>query len=339
MARAGTLVTKFAPSFFGGEIANNAFRGGAAGHDESRGAYAERRAAAIQAYYEWQPVREPAHGDRTRIYRSFSVGNLLAVHMLDTRHAGRDAPLDYAQYVSANGALDTARLFGDLRASERTMLGAEQRAWLDEELALTSARYHVLAQQVLMGPMWLPAPIVTERISPTDYFALYLKARIDPQSLTPAERALLAEPNVPFNLDAWDGYLGEREALLRRAAELGLDLIVLSGDSHNAWASDLQDERGAPVGVEFATPSVSSRGIEERVSDSPDLVAFAALSVIPTLRYAQTSLRGYLVVRFRESDVEASYHFVDSVFGDVYTVPPQHVTTLRVAAGARRITT
>jgi alkaline phosphatase D len=319
------------------EVANNAYRDGAGSHDPNDGDYAARRAAAMQAYYEWQPIREPDDGDRTRLYRSFAVGRLLAVHMLDTRHAGRDQALDYADYTNASGVLDTSRLLTDLSATERTLLGAEQKAWLDAELSASSAKYHVLAQQVVMAPMWLPAPIVTQRIGLAAYFALVQKARTRPTSLSAAERALLAEPSVPYNVDAWDGYRAERDALLARASELGLNLVVLSGDSHNAWASDLRDGSGAAVGVEFAAPSVSSRGLEERLSETPTVVAAGAKQAIPTLRYAQTSQRGYVVVRFRDSEVEATYHFVNSVFEDAYSVPPELLTTLRMPAAERRL--
>jgi alkaline phosphatase D len=335
--RAAHAAHAFAMIWDDHEVANNAHRTGAAGHDPGAGDYAARRAAAVQAYYEWQPVREPHDGDRTRLYRSFEVGSLLAIHMLDTRHIGRDAPLDYADYASAGGVLDGTRLLGDLASPARSLLGDAQRAWLDAELAASSARHHVLAQQVVMAAMWLPAPIVTQRIGLTAYFALVQRARSRPSSLTAAERALLAEPAVPYNPDAWDGYLAERDALLSRAAELGLNLVVLSGDSHNAWASDLRAPDGTAVGAEFATPSVSSRGLEERLADSPDAVAQGALSAIPTLRFAQTSLRGYLVARFRDAEVEATYHFVDGVLEQTYSAPVELVTTLRMAAGERRI--
>ena len=48
-------------------------------------------------------------------------------------------------------------------------------------------------------------------------------------------------------------------------AALSRNLVTLAGDSHNAWAADLQDASGTAVGVEFATPSVTSAGLEAGV--------------------------------------------------------------------------
>ena len=59
-----------------------------------------------------------------------------------------------------------------------------------------------------------------------------------------------AEAGLPFNLDAWDGYPAARERLLRSALDANANLIVLSGDTHNAWAFDL-DLGGSAAGVEF----------------------------------------------------------------------------------------
>ena len=59
-----------------------------------------------------------------------------------------------------------------------------------------------------------------------------------------------ARAGLPFNLDAWDGYPAARRRLLRSALDADANLVVLSGDSHNAWAFDL-DLDGQAAGVEF----------------------------------------------------------------------------------------
>jgi alkaline phosphatase D len=315
------------------EVADNAYRDGALSHDASKGDYAERRNAAMQAYYEWLPVREPGSGERARIYRSFSVGSLLTMHVLDTRHDGREKQLRYQDYTDATGTLDAARFFADLNAPERALLSDAQRTWLYGELQASSAKWQVLAQQVLLAPMWLPAPLALGRIGFSAYLHLMQRARTSPNSLTPAERALLAQPLAPYNLDGWDGYPAERDALLARARELDLNLVVLAGDSHNAWASDLLSAR-QPVGVELGTPSVSARGLEGRFSgDDPALVAQGALQTIPALRYAQTSLRGYVHVVFSEREVRGAFHFVDGVRADSYAAPAELVRKVRALPG------
>ncbi len=78
----------------------------------------------------------------------------------------------------------------------------------------------------------------------SQYAALVARARANPASLTPAEQAILAQPSIPYNLDAWDGYQAARETVLGTSRSLGKNLVVLSGDTHNAWANELQDRNG-----------------------------------------------------------------------------------------------
>ena len=75
------------------------------------------------------------------------------------------------------------------------------------------------------------------------------------------EQALL-DSAVPYNLDAWDGYAAERDDLLRFARDVDSKLIVLAGDTHNAWSSQLTTPEGSIAGVEFGCASVSSPGLE-----------------------------------------------------------------------------
>src|SRR5690606_922135 len=96
-----------------------------------------------------------------------------------------------------------------------------------------------------------------------------------PDSLTPQERARASQPVLPYNLDAWDAYAAERERILAAAHALDRNLVVLAGDTHNAWASDLTLCDGRAVGVEFAVPAVSSPGLEEYLGMSAAVVAQA----------------------------------------------------------------
>ena len=59
--------------------------------------------AALQTYFEWLPIRPWRRRNHEEIYRSFSYGNLVDLHMLDTRVLARDKQLDYADYGSHNG--------------------------------------------------------------------------------------------------------------------------------------------------------------------------------------------------------------------------------------------
>ena len=88
------------------ETANNSWVGGAENHQgDTEGSWTERRDAALKAYYEWLPIRDPgqrqasdgatALSPLTQGYRSFSFGDVLALHVLETRLTARDEQLGY----------------------------------------------------------------------------------------------------------------------------------------------------------------------------------------------------------------------------------------------------
>lgn len=295
------------------EVANNAFRDGALGHGPEEGDYAARKAAAFQAYYEWLPVREPSTGERARIFRRLEVGDLLQLSLIDTRHLAREQALSIVNYVNPqNGVVDEPRLRSDL-APPRALLGSEQRAFLNDSFTGPHT-WQLLGQQVLVAPMWLPAPLALRQTTFAQYAALKALEQSNPGALTAAQRRLLAAPFIPYNLDAWDGYPDDQRWLLDRAAELDVNLLVLSGDTHNAWGSDLRSSSGAAVGAELACPSVSSRGLEELLpGQDPEVVRAGARQYIETLRFAETAHRGYLVVTLTHAQATASWSFVDDV--------------------------
>ncbi|MEI7480175.1 MAG: alkaline phosphatase D family protein, partial [bacterium] len=68
------------------EFANNAYVGGAENHNPlTQGDWLARKAIAAKVYHEWMPIRTPDTANLLKIYRSFDFGNLLSLHMLDTR--------------------------------------------------------------------------------------------------------------------------------------------------------------------------------------------------------------------------------------------------------------
>src|SRR5256885_3582135 len=93
------------------EVSNDTWMHGAENHQPAtEGDFELRKVAALKAYHEWMPTR---NAQPEIIYRSFAFGDLLALHMLDTRVIGRDKQLDYADYFTAQG-LDAARFTSDM---------------------------------------------------------------------------------------------------------------------------------------------------------------------------------------------------------------------------------
>ncbi|WP_416760450.1 alkaline phosphatase D family protein [Roseateles sp. So40a] len=324
------------------EVANDAWKDGAQNHQPStEGEYAARRAAAVQAWHEWLPVRDGS--DPLTIYRGFDFGSLLSLHMLDTRVIARDKQLDYADYQSASG-LDSAKFQADMARTDRTLLGATQSQWLQSRMQASSATWQLLGQQVLMGRMNIPAPILLEvnvpgsGVTVSQYAAIVAKAQSNPASLTAQELAILNAPSIPYNLDAWDGYAVARETLLGTARQHDKNLVVLAGDTHNAWASDLLDASGRQIGVEFATSSVSSPGFEAVLTDQdPAQLAANLTQLIGPLVYADTSRRGFMVVTATAAECRCDWVFVSTILDRTYTAGVGQSLRTLPGAGQRRV--
>ena len=320
------------------EVANDTWRDGAENHNEGEGDFAVRKEAALQAYFEWLPIRPWREGNHEEIYRSFSYGNLVDLHMLDTRVLARDKQLDYADYMDAStGAFDGERFLADVTSTTRTMLGLTQLLWLQGTLLQATGTWQVLGQQILMGKMSLPAAIATQQMSIPQYAMLGALAKLaaraaanDPTLtaaelqylqanqalLTPEVIALLQLPSIPYNLDAWDGYAYEREVILGTAKSKNHNLVVIAGDTHNAWANELKDVNGDTVGVEFATSSVSSPGLEYYLNLPAEQIPAteaAIVDLVPDLKYTNLKDRGFMTLTFTKEAVRSDWHYVSTI--------------------------
>ncbi|QGZ40211.1 alkaline phosphatase D [Pseudoduganella flava] len=320
------------------ELSNDTWREGAQNHDPAtEGLWAARRQMAIQAYNEWMPIRLPDANKPDRIYRSFDFGNLLSLHMLDTRVIGRDKQLAYASYVGSDKSFNSAAFTADVANPARQLMGTEQTTWLQGQLAKSTATWQVLGQQVLMARMMLPAPMVLGTTGYAAYFAIAAKVQAG-VALTAEEQQLLAAPAIPYNLDAWDGYGAARETVLNMAKSLNKNLVVLAGDTHNAWASDLADVNGQAVGVEFGVPSVTSPGFEEYFpTANPVTVASGMEQLIGPLQYAETASRGFVVLTVTPTESRAEYRYVNTIASKTYTASTGKVLKMLPGAANRKL--
>ncbi len=326
------------------EVANDTWKDGAENHNQGEGDFDARKQAALQAYFEWLPIRPWREGNHEEIYRSFSFGDLLDLHMLDTRVLARDKQLDYGNYLDpATGAFNDQQFLADVTDTQRTLLGQTQLLWLQGKLLQSSAKWQLLGQQILMGRMMLPAAIATQQLSIPQFAELAALAQLaaraqagDPTltqaeltylaanqaKLTPEVLALLQLPSIPYNLDAWDGYAYEREVVLATARASGKNLVVIAGDTHNAWANDLKDKDGNMVGVEFATSSVSSPGLEYYLNLPPEQIPAteaAVVGLVDDLKYANLLNRGYMTLTFSSEEVVSEWFYVDSIQSKDFT--------------------
>lgn len=314
------------------ELSNDTWLEGAENHQANEGSFIERKAAALKAYFEWMPIRAKNENDYLHIFRQFNYGNLVQLNMLDTRMIARSKQLDYADYMDTAGNLDGAKFMTDLASASRMLLGQDQLAWLGSALGASSAKWNVLGQQVLMAKMHIPAEILAllaqvqsgtagaaelNRIKQViaELTMIKMQYLADPSKLT-AEQIARIRTAVPYNLDAWDGYVYEREHLYSILKQLKKQVVVLAGDTHNAWHSELFAQDGIQAGIELAVSSVSSPGMEKYLQISTeDLRSFeqAFNLLIDELQYCNLNQRGWLLVEFNPDEVRSNWMFVDSV--------------------------
>ena len=321
------------------ELSNDTWEAGAENHQEGEGNFIERKLAALQAYFEWMPIRPVAENDHLNIYRQFDFGGLVNLMMLDTRILARHKQLNYNDYMTATG-IDAVKFQTDLLNPQRTLMGVAQRQWLQEQLMQSTAPWNVLGQQVLMAKMLIPQELLLllgqitngdqrpetlaqmkQKIE--EFVTLKMRLKANDPTLTAMDKARLSAV-APYNLDAWDGYAYDREVVYGTLQQLGKKAVVLAGDTHNAWAASLHThETNHEVGVEFATSSVSSPGIEYYLNVPADEMAaleYAFQELIDELDYCNLNQRGYLTVTFDHDQVVADWKFVDTVKAREYKV-------------------
>ena len=338
------------------ETANDSWKGGAENHDPAtQGLWEERRDTALEAYFNWNPVREPEGAEfKINNYRSFDFGDLVSLHMLETRLTARDEQLEYpgeeeigvrvleilsdpntaAVYAEALGGVDFSTAEGqtaladivtfelveqtvlEAYTGDRAMIGDEQMTWLQDEMAAsaeTGITWQILGSQTLMANMEIPAELLLDTSGAA--IEQYFGALSDPATY---ESVNAAAVKVPYNLDAWDGYGAEREQIFLTAEELGINLVSIAGDTHNAWMADLVTQTtGTTVGTEFATPGVSAPGLESYFNEvAPGIMEALFTSYVDDLNFANTADRGFLSLRFTDEDVTAEFVYVEDVLVD-----------------------
>lgn len=293
------------------ESANNPWTDGAENHQPAtEGDWATRRDAALQAYYEWMPIRDPAPGrTRAQFWRTYVFGDLATLNTLETRHTARALQVDYADWR------DKVSSRQDAEALERETIGAPGRRLIgpEQEADLEAAwRASVTADQPwrLIGN---PMPIARTRVP--DVAALGLV----PDLSNPAAAVLAWKGrwNLPFYPDTWDGYAWARERFYAAARDAGAtDLVFLTGDSHSFWANRLADAEGRPAGVEIGTAGVTSPG--DFVESGFDKALAHRLDEAftdhnPEVLWTDNLHQGYVRLEFDRSEGRAAYLAVRSL--------------------------
>jgi alkaline phosphatase D len=239
----------------------------------------KRRAAAYQAFYEHMPIRQGnlPDGPDMQLYRKISYGNLVDFFVLDTRQYRTDQPCGDGRKFPCAQAL----------SPKASLLGNAQREWLFNGLSRSTARWKVLAQQVMM-------------------------ARVDRSEGEGQE----------FSMDQWPGYEMERRRILQVLKDRKIqNPVVLTGDIHSNWANELcvhtDEEHREPVAAEFVGTSLSSGGDGREIPQFLD----QTLAQNPFVKFHNAE-RGYVNCALSKRDWRSDYRVMKFV-----TKPNGPVTT------------
>ena len=283
------------------ESANDSWHGGAENHEADEGDWFARKRVAAQAFDEWLPIRLPdqsgaSPNDSTRISRTLSYGDLADVIMIDTR-------LQRDKQVASTPAFEPEN-----DDPERSILGEEQEAWLEEQLVASKERgtkWRLLGNGVMLGHWNAVGLPDTGHLS------------------------FLRGEGIALNGDQWDGYTASRKRLydvLAGANRLDSpvdDVVVLTGDLHVSFALDLPPNpfvtsyvpvTGAgSLAVEMVTTSITSTNFDEDTGAPSDGAEALVLAGNPHIKYAELDSNGYLILDVTRERVQGDWFFVDTV--------------------------
>lgn len=216
----------------------NDYGGARAGTTADPVAFARRRAAAYQAYFEHMPIAPSRlSGTDARLFRRFAWGDLASLHVLDTRGRRANAPCAAPDAGGGRFVTDCPEVF----APQASMLGRAQEQWLAQGLRRDHARWTLIGQQTMFSRLFLPQGRTTRYT------------------------------------DIWDGYDAARGRLLADLSRPNVrNPVILGGDVHSFWLNDVKADFDRPgsatVATEIVTSCLASRnGPEAMFGPAPGL--------------------------------------------------------------------
>jgi alkaline phosphatase D len=252
------------------EFENNYAAGISERKDADPVAFLEQRANAYQAYYEMMPLRAASvpQGPDMKLYRTISFGRLATFQVLDTRQYRTDQPNGDKQSDLNDDALNP----------KNSLLGGKQAGWLKSRLLQSTARWNVLAQQVMMGMV----------------------------DLAPGDEKR-------YSMDQWCSATFERMKLVEFLAQRKIpNPVVLTGDIHSNWVNEIRvDDRKADtpvVATEFVGSSISSSGNGPQEIKGLDKL----LAENPCIKFHNRQ-RAYVTCTVTPDRWQSDYRIIDEV--------------------------
>ncbi len=282
------------------ESSNDSWEGGAQNHQPAKeGDWNLRRAAAMQVYREWMPVSDEP-------WKTYPIGTLATLYRTESRLLARTKQADIGATFNAADPDAALKAFRDgiWHDPSATMLGSTQESWLAHALKANarSTAWQLVGMGTILGRTVMPQEAVS-----------WLRPDASEKSVASfRNNARAAKLGLPMWMDRWDGYPAARSRLLKAAQAADADLVMLSGDSHNAWAYALVED-GKPAGVEFAGHAVTSQGMEGSMATDPAIVARGFIAANPELKWADTSRRGYMMLEVTPERVTGEWLFLQTI--------------------------
>lgn len=293
------------------EFADNNWREGATGESFAKGQdYQALKQSASRAYFEWMPVRVRPDAQAQHLYRTLQYGPLLEIIIPDLR-SYRDAQLIQSGDHWMNSDPDFMRAAG---RENRTMMGRSQFEWFAGALSSSTAKWQIIANEVMFAPMTLP-----HSLDPNLHRWL-------------VDTVGLPEHGIPLNPDQWDGYMAERQKIVDLiAGQPDKNVVFLTGDIHSSWASDIPKDvfgyrtghNTKAVAAEFVTPSVTANGAFDsmcvsREFDAPTRQLLRTGQDLLTgidrwFKWINFTYHGYMAVEVNQETTQCDWHFVDHV--------------------------
>ena len=237
-------------------------------------AHRERKNAALQAFFEYMPIRvsNRSRAGDTRIYGQTAIGDLAELNRLDVR-SFRSRPacvLDERNHF---------RMCAEAQDPSRSLLGLSQESWLAGSLGQTDSSWRFLVQASVMAPL-----------------------------------DVRAGPEIRHEADGWDNYAAARQRLINLIVNRRLrDVVSLGGNIHAFYAGVVYDRRDEAqwqaVLTEIVTTSVTaSGGGEERYRD-----ILGRRGENPGLQYFDNRYRGYALLNITPESISARLRTVDDI--------------------------
>ncbi|KAK0228472.1 PhoD-like phosphatase-domain-containing protein [Armillaria fumosa] len=171
----------------------------------------------------------------------------------------------------------------------RSLMGAEQEKWFFQTLSESKARgaiWRIVGQQIVFSQL---------------------------------------SNNGTFDLDAWDGYRANRRRVLDHLyGDKISNTVVLAGDSHANWVSDLAypndttnynpiSGEGA-IGVEFAGTAVTSSSSFGRISQPATVsISQGLVATNPDLQWSEGFYRGFFSLKVDPRQINATYYAMNDI--------------------------